>query len=518
MSLIRKLGQMASSIIRSRPALRKALIYLALDPSILQTLTRNKRFKRHISEDQNLALNLLEALNETKDLPTLLVEEQETGRSLLGKILSSDILEKLGGDSPGLERKLLRYFGHPERISRSMEDKHFRNLVEAYIETHLNSKIIRAALLDERACEVELPGARYKGFLEAWTSRRSFPNTLVHYLRRPEVVAILQERPLQLLQILRHPEIYATLFAHDDQFNRETVAAQLQFNEIIRWLAPHIRVSDDVDSQLYEVRKGLRSRNNMRKTLYDFLFRDALLQLRPNGFEIPEERSFYTQLREIFDSEDYYFECESESPYILDGGTHMGLGIYYFKTLYPNATVIGFEPMPAIREIACRNMERSGFSDVVIHPFALSDVDGEMCFHTRPDDTMANSLTSRKRPADDSIEDITVPVRRLSPFIDRPVHFLKLDIEGSEDLVLEECRTVLYRVQHLFCEYHHGGGLDTDRLAKILHLLDDQGFDVQVGKSWSFQQSTHHRPMLSIDKPYSALIWARNRSWPPAEL
>ena len=80
-------------------------------------------------------------------------------------------------------------------------------------------------------------------------------------------------------------------------------------------------------------------------------------------------------------------------------------------------------------------------------------------------------------------------------------------------MVLAEAEARLGNVQHIFCEYHHGNGLPTDRLVKILSLLDRVGFDAQVGKALDFQRRSLQRPMSFVGEAYSAVIWAENRNW-----
>jgi hypothetical protein len=128
---------------------------------------------------------------------------------------------------------------------------------------------------------------------------------------------------------------------------------------------------------------------------------------------------------------------------------------------------------------------------------------------------MAGSLTGRRRKAGDDVNEIQVECRRLSEFLQEPTHLLKMDIEGVEDIVLAEAEPFLSNVQYIFCEYHHGSGLDTDRMGKILNILDRTGFDAQIGKSFSFHQSTEKRPFSFVGCPYSGVLWAKNKNWQP---
>ncbi len=190
------------------------------------------------------------------------------------------------------------------------------------------------------------------------------------------------------------------------------------------------------------------------------------------------------------------------------------MGLYYFVTQYPGARVTAFEPDPANFEVLSQNVSRNGFKDIELLPFALSAEDGVRTLYRSDKFSMASSLSDRRKQFGESLEPVEVQCRRLSPYLREPVDFLKLDIEGEEDRVLEECAEGLSRVHYLFCEYHQGAGLPGDRLPKILQLLADRGFDVHVGKSHGSQARTKRRPMTFVDDTYSAVIYAKNRNWP----
>ncbi|MEL6494884.1 MAG: FkbM family methyltransferase, partial [Cyanobacteria bacterium J06623_7] len=53
--------------------------------------------------------------------------------------------------------------------------------------------------------------------------------------------------------------------------------------------------------------------------------------------------------------------------------------------------------------------------------------------------------------------------------------FIKMDIEGAEDLVLPRCRGLLDSVKHFFIEYHSKAG-QRQNLDRILNLLSEEGF------------------------------------------
>ena len=67
--------------------------------------------------------------------------------------------------------------------------------------------------------------------------------------------------------------------------------------------------------------------------------------------------SFDFQREEIFRREQYRFETDAPAPFIVDCGANIGMATLYFKSLYPDATVLAFEPDPAA--FACLQEKRS---------------------------------------------------------------------------------------------------------------------------------------------------------------
>jgi FkbM family methyltransferase len=265
-----------------------------------------------------------------------------------------------------------------------------------------------------------------------------------------------------------------------------------------------------------KIDKGLcviQEPDHVRGRILDAVTDDGIVHLAHGDLHFPCRHSLWTLLHEILFHEDYFFPCEISAPRIIDAGTHMGMAIYYFKTLYPDARITGFEPVPYLREIAEKNVAGMGYKDVEVLPFALAESAGERTFYTSASWSMAGSLQDRRRGLGDEVTEVTVPCVQLSAYLDEPVHFLKIDIEGAEADVISEVRDKLGNVQYLFCEVHQGGGLDSDRLSTILQRLEGVNFDVQVGKSHNYQQTSKTRPLCHFDGPASMVLWARNRRW-----
>ena len=193
------------------------------------------------------------------------------------------------------------------------------------------------------------------------------------------------------------------------------------------------------------------------------------------GFRVLNPQLAPTLYTEIFLAEPYFFQTDKESPLIIDGGVHIGASIAYFKWLYPNSRIIGFEPHPAVYEVAKDNIERNQMKDVRLVNAALASVDGKAELYAIENDK-SSTLTRRLFIKGLNPESVVVDTVRLSNYLDEKVDFLKLDIEGTEQFVLEEIEGCLGLVDRMFIEFHYTYGDDSNRLAPLLALLDRNDF------------------------------------------
>jgi hypothetical protein len=95
--------------------------------------------------------------------------------------------------------------------------------------------------------------------------------------------------------------------------------------------------------------------------------------------------------------------------------------------------------------------------------------------------TWGNTLIHNIWGDADEVSECPVKTVRLSRYITSPVDFLKMDIEGAEEQVLEEISVAFNLIGQLRIEYH---GTNTTReinsLDRVLKLLTESGFEVEV--------------------------------------
>jgi len=187
---------------------------------------------------------------------------------------------------------------------------------------------------------------------------------------------------------------------------------------------------------------------------------------RPLAFS--DAASLLSAHQEIFSREMFRLPAVSEPSMIIDGGANIGLATLYFKRRYPEVEVMAIEADPEIGNLLRRNIEEFCPRGVAVVEGALWNRRERVSF--RPDQADGGTVS------DDAGGAISVDTVLLDELIgDRPVDFLKLDIEGAELPVLEQSAASLAHVERLYIEFH----CERDKpqaLSRILSILEDAGF------------------------------------------
>ncbi len=178
--------------------------------------------------------------------------------------------------------------------------------------------------------------------------------------------------------------------------------------------------------------------------------------------------SFYYQTRQIFGDGLYRFTCGSDSPVILDCGAHIGLASLFFKEDYPSARIRAFEADPNIADLCRSNLESFGYGDVAVDALAVWTGNDGVVFSDSKDD--AGHINAESEAG------ITVPTIRLKDIIENErAHLLKLDVEGAEYKIIEDCGDSLLNVERMVIELHAfrpGDG----KVGALLAQLENLGF------------------------------------------
>ena len=201
-----------------------------------------------------------------------------------------------------------------------------------------------------------------------------------------------------------------------------------------------------------------------------------------------DSASFVGQYTEILKKEIYSFNTNVPSPYIIDCGANVGVSVLFFKTKYPNAEVIAFEPDKFVYSVLQENVKNFSFQNVTLFNSGVWKSEGKINFLSKGDDS--GKILKEKNPLDDTTE---IEVVRLRTYLNRPVQLLKIDIEGAEYEVLQDISDLLVNVERIFIEYHSFVN-EKQNLHLILSLLDKAGFRYYLDQAVIFSAN----PFLKI--------------------
>lgn len=233
-------------------------------------------------------------------------------------------------------------------------------------------------------------------------------------------------------------------------------------------------------------------------------------ELRGKRIEFCDAASFAAMREEIFKGGIYRFRAESQTPFIIDGGANIGLSALYFKELYPDCRILAFEPDPDICAVLRTNLEMWQARDVEVINKALWSSQTTLEFQAEGADA-GRVVSGEDSTGEDSTNEFAgasrVETVRLRDYLDRPVDFLKLDIEGAETEVVLDCAQSLGNVANLFVEYHSFAGRK-QTLPDLLHAVREAGLRVHIHAPVQapqplFERATYH----GMDMQLNIFAW-----------
>lgn len=198
------------------------------------------------------------------------------------------------------------------------------------------------------------------------------------------------------------------------------------------------------------------------------------VKLLGNTITIVDNLSFLFMYKEIFQSQVYKFRSTNPNPVIIDGGANIGLSAIFFKTHFPDAKVIAFEPDFKIFRVLKGNLKSFGFDDVLVINKGLWNMEDKLSFNSEGAD--AGRIHKFE---DEKVVKTAIETCCLSAYLNQPIELLKLDIEGAETEVLEESQSLLQNVNKIFVEYHSFAD-QPQTLDRILRILQEQNFRIHI--------------------------------------
>lgn len=141
------------------------------------------------------------------------------------------------------------------------------------------------------------------------------------------------------------------------------------------------------------------------------------------------------------------------TPCIIDVGANKGTMTQAYRSLFPNATIHSFEPIPQLNQLL--NQRFSLDKNISVYPVALGDENKLLPFNITKAKVSSSFLAIDETSKTDLhvVETINVEQRTLDSYNQfEQVDLLKLDVEGFELHVIRGAGELLKRTQFIFCE------------------------------------------------------------------
>jgi FkbM family methyltransferase len=166
------------------------------------------------------------------------------------------------------------------------------------------------------------------------------------------------------------------------------------------------------------------------------------------------------------------FRTGRKAPMILDCGANIGISVLHYKRKYPKAKIIAFEPDPVVLPVLRENLAANHADGVTVVEAAVWT--GSRGAHFFVEGADGSRIQRKQDTATTRVKTVD-----LLTYLDTPIDFLKMDIEGAEMDVVPHIRKKLSSVRQLAIECH----INADHMGKfgvLLESLAGSGFRIAV--------------------------------------
>jgi len=205
-------------------------------------------------------------------------------------------------------------------------------------------------------------------------------------------------------------------------------------------------------------------------------------------FLVPDMASFFSSYREIIVKQIYKFIPRDMTDItIVDIGANIGLSVLYFAENYPKARIDAFEADPKIFAVLEHNVRQKKYPS--IHLYNKAVWDETTCINFYEEGADGGYILEGNRV----MENRVIPVQSIDAATlmgeYKKIDFLKMDIEGAETRVLQRIQSHLFKVDHIFIEYH-----SIEEKPQTIHVI----FDILAREGFRVYMTTN----LVSDTPY----------------
>jgi FkbM family methyltransferase len=188
-------------------------------------------------------------------------------------------------------------------------------------------------------------------------------------------------------------------------------------------------------------------------SIFDASRKPVLVYVRDNGVGTTTVAEFFSPDSEIMSTKLPVLHPKV----IYDLGANVGVSSLFFASLYPQATIYGFEPLPENFEVCLLNYRGIRNSSQVF-PWAVGSKSGLAIFDCKNDSRGGRLESTHQDPNLETVAQIQVKIISVTDLIEKeglpPPDLLKIDVEGAEYDVLEGLADYANSVRSIYLETH----------------------------------------------------------------
>ena len=186
-------------------------------------------------------------------------------------------------------------------------------------------------------------------------------------------------------------------------------------------------------------------------------------------------------LNEIFNKKVYDIDLGKTTPVIFDVGAHIGLATIFFNQKYPLARITAFEPNPNIFPLLEENTYYNNIQNVTLHNIALGKTPSKRTLFIDSTNGGFSTASFSKDAWDGSQKSIGIEVitEPLSKYIVTPIDLLKMDVEGTEQEIIEELNESgkIKDIKNIIIEFHP---TEKQNIEIIKDILKRNNFVIEI--------------------------------------
>ena len=186
-------------------------------------------------------------------------------------------------------------------------------------------------------------------------------------------------------------------------------------------------------------------------------------------------------LNEIFNKKVYDIDLGKTTPVIFDVGAHIGLATIFFNQKYPLARITAFEPNPNIFPLLEENTYYNNIQNVTLHNIALGKTPSKRTLFIDSTNGGFSTASFSKDAWDGSQKSIGIEVitEPLSKYIVTPIDLLKMDVEGTEQEIIEELDESgkIKNIRNIIIEFHP---TEKQNIEIIKDILKRNNFVIEI--------------------------------------